>query len=142
MISKRKLIKAALILVLAIGIINFVASYFHWYWSIWWFDMPVHFLGGVFVGMLSIYLLYKKISVWKIGKQDLRILMMVLVGTFVFGFLWEIFEFFVQGSSNGNLANVVDSVSDICFDLAGGIFAFLMYVQNSDIVNYQNDTHV
>jgi hypothetical protein len=68
--------------------------------------------------------------------------MMVLVGTFVFGFLWEIFEFFVQGSSNGNLANVVDSVSDICFDLAGGIFAFLMYVQNSDIVNYQNDTHV
>ena len=73
MISKRKLIKEALILVLMIGVINVVASYFHWYWSIWWFDMPVHFMGGVFVAMLTIYILYKRIGVSMASKQNLKV---------------------------------------------------------------------
>jgi hypothetical protein len=142
MISKRKLIKEALILVLMIGVINVVASYFHWYWSIWWFDMPVHFMGGVFVAMLTIYILYKRIGVSMASKQNLKVLLIILAGTFVFGFLWEIFEFFVQGGLNGNLANVTDSVSDMCFDLAGGIFASIMYIQNDEVVANPNNTNV
>jgi hypothetical protein len=142
MISKRKLIKEALILVLIIGGINFIASYFHWYWSIWWFDMPVHFMGGVFVGMLTIYLFYRKIGILTTKGQSLKALFVILAGTFVFGFMWEIFEFFVQGSTNGNLANIVDSVSDICFDLAGGIFASLMYAQTNAMITNSNETYV
>ena len=104
--------------------------------------MPVHFMGGVFVAMLTIYILYKRIGVSMASKQNLKVLLIILAGTFVFGFLWEIFEFFVQGGLNGNLANVTDSVSDMCFDLAGGIFASIMYIQNDEVVANPNNTNV
>lgn len=92
--------------------------------------------------MLTIYLFYRKIGILTTKGQSLKALFVILAGTFVFGFMWEIFEFFVQGSTNGNLANIVDSVSDICFDLAGGIFASLMYAQTNAMITNSNETYV
>ena len=58
--NKEKLLKRMTLMVFFIFVINFLAMKFYWYSSLWWFDMPMHFLGGFFLGMLGIYILSLK----------------------------------------------------------------------------------
>ena len=37
----------------ALALINLPATFFYWYSLVWWFDMSMHFLGGVAVFYLS-----------------------------------------------------------------------------------------
>lgn len=46
------------IFVLVILIFQVVAEHFYWYWRIWWFDMPMHFAGGLWVGLSVLWFVF------------------------------------------------------------------------------------
>ncbi len=116
--DRKKLIKRLTYLILFIFVINFLANKLYWYSSIWWFDMPMHFLGGFWI--ISLYLFSsQKISI----KLIFKILLLVLI----VGIGWEIFEVLVNDIVSQNPFNALDTFSDIFFDLSGGAMATLYF---------------
>src|SRR3989338_4819915 len=83
------------VLVFFIAILHISATIFHFYWSIWWFDLPVHFLGGVWMSLASLWLLFFSGYVHLRAKKPLDFIMTALLITLSFGILWELFEYLV-----------------------------------------------
>lgn len=104
------------VLAITIFLLNLLAMEFHWYFSVWYFDIIMHFLGGFFVCLALIWL-------WKkdgISKKDSVLL---IVGVFLIGILWELFEIYINEFITGNNLDVPDTITDMIMDLIGGIFA-------------------
>jgi|SRR3989344_3070127 len=114
--TKEKIFQTSLWLVIAIFFLNTLAMKFHWYFSIWWFDMPMHFLGGVFIGLLSLAIFPR------------RPVLTAFLGVLAIGALWEIFEFSLDTFITYNPHNLLDTLSDIAFDLTGGLSAALYFL--------------
>jgi len=120
--DSKKLFKRLTILILFIFVINFFADKFYWYYSIWWFDMPMHFLGGFFVGLVLIWFLsYKNFS----PELSFDLFFKIFLGILLIGIGWEIFEILFNNIIAQNSFNILDTVSDICFDASGGLYAIL-----------------
>lgn len=122
-VDRKKLLLRVAFLICFIFLINALAIKFYWYYSIKWFDMPMHFLGGFWVGLAFLWFLNikstDKISVYKI-----------ILGVLFVGLCWEVFEFFVN---NLYLARYpfdkTDTIQDLFFDLFGG-FLSVIYFKN------------
>ena len=128
--NRKEILKRMAKLVFFIFILNFIAGKLSWYISIWYFDMPMHFLGGVFVGLLSIYLSkYIKLDFFNLNFK--KQLLYIFLFTLIVGVGWEIFEFIFNNVIGGQYFNTLDTISDICFDLAGGFFSFLYIVKKN-----------
>lgn len=93
---------------------------FYWYSSIWWFDMPMHFLGGFWVGLLFLLM-------FPLRNFSTKQIFEAIFGVLFIGILWEIFEIVVNDYTIQMPFNTLDTVSDICFDLAGSIFSVLYF---------------
>jgi hypothetical protein len=118
------------IILLVFGL-NILAHFFFWYNSIWWFDMLMHFLGGLFLAVLALTLFWNIVHREKLWLQFLFVILFVL---FV-GLVWEVYEFGVQGFLQvTGIADIPDSISDLVFDVLGGVFGFLLLRQK--VKNY------
>lgn len=122
--DRKKLFKHLLYLILLIFVINFVANKFYWYSSIWYFDMIMHFLGGLFLGLgLVWFLSYKNLFL----ELSWKLIFKIFFGVLLIGISWEIFEFLFNNIIAQNSFNTLDTISDIFFDLAGGVFAIIYF---------------
>lgn len=119
--TKEKIYKVSLWLVIGIFFLNALAMKYHWYFSLWWYDMPMHFLGGVFIGFLALVIFPK--------KPVLNAFLCVLI----IGILWEVFEFSLDTFITYNPHNYLDTLSDIAFDLAGGLSAVFYYLKRAKV---------
>lgn len=132
-IQKGILVKI-LVLIVGIFVINSLAMRFHWYSIVWWFDMPMHALGGMWVALASLFIYrYKHTTTEDIFRPKM-IFVIALISVLVIGVLWEFFEFGMEAVGTVDLANPIDSLSDICFDLAGGVVGALYFVSRYERV--------
>ena len=116
--DRKKLIKLLTYLIFFILVINFFGNKFYWYYSIWYFDIIMHFLGGFWIGLAFFYIFSpQNIS----GKLIFKILLLVLC----IGIGWEVYEILVNDILAQNPFNFLDTLSDIFFDLFGGLCAML-----------------
>jgi hypothetical protein len=97
-----------------------MAMKFHWYSLLWWFDMPMHYLGGVWLGLAIMYFFPPKES------SEISVIK-VIIGVLAFAVAWEIFEYIVDENISRNGFDLLDTMSDICFGLAGGFTATLYF---------------
>ncbi len=117
--SKKLLFKACL-LIFFIWLIHTLANAFYWYSAIWWFDIPMHIMGGMFLALTAGALFFKALLPLSFRERLVTILLFVLI----VGLSWELFEYFVQNFIKGDqLASLPDSVKDMMMDLFGGIVA-------------------
>ena len=107
-------------LIFFIFIANFLANKFYWYYTIWLFDMPMHFLGGFWLGLLFLYS-------YSIKEATLRTFFNLLFFIFFIGVGWEVFEAIVNKTTLRDSFNYLDTTSDILFDLSGGMCAIFYY---------------
>ncbi|MCC6323625.1 hypothetical protein IT400_02410 [Candidatus Nomurabacteria bacterium] len=118
--SRKNILSLLASSVIFLCIVNFIAIKGLWYYIFWYFDMPMHFIGGMTVLFLLVYIFYEKISqakkfpVWQL-----------LIAVFIIGFGWELYEQLVSVLISHNPQIYLDSASDLFFDLAGGIFGLL-----------------
>lgn len=116
---KKPLFKQTFSLLFIIGVSDFFANTLYLYWTVWWFDMFMHFTSGFCVGMASVliwqYFIDKNISF----KKSLLVSMLSIL---IIGLSWEIFEtyFGVTLISDG-VNYVTDTVSDLILDVCGAI---------------------
>ncbi len=121
--ATRKLLKHIVFLMFLMFVADYLAKVFYWYYSIWYFDVIMHFLGGFWVGLFFIYVFYRKEL--KLNSVPNIILCILAVGV-----LWEIFEFFVFNQIGSTAFDRLDTISDIFLDLSGGFFALLYFMKN------------
>ncbi len=121
-IDRQKLLKNIAYLIFAIFLMHFLATKFYWYFSISYLDMFMHFLGGFWIGLLYFYLFPL--------KENYRIsFFRILIFVLGVGIGWEVFEMFVNDVVARNSFDYLDTLSDLFFDLFGGLCAIL-YIRN------------
>ena len=127
--DRKRLLKRILYLIFFILVANFIADKFYWYFSIWYFDMIMHFLGGFWLGLAYLYFFPLKTLSFNFSQSIYKILVFV----FLVGLGWEVFELLFNNIIAQNPFNLLDTSSDIFFDLAGGVFAILYFLKTSMI---------
>jgi CDP-diglyceride synthetase len=129
-INKKKFFVSLSLLVFFIFILNTLAGKFYWYYSIWYFDMIMHFLGGLWLGLVFIWIFLIKKSLKTdqfFGLLDIRLIIQIILCVLIIGVSWEIFEIVFNNIIAGDTFNLLDTVSDVFCDLAGGTFAVLYF---------------
>ncbi|MFA5996973.1 MAG: hypothetical protein WC791_00630 [Candidatus Paceibacterota bacterium] len=105
-------------LLIVIAIANALAETHSWYWIYRWFDMPMHFAGGVWLGGMAIWYFY-----FRKGLEPHTLLPILTVSIFVafgIGLLWEVFEAVVSLFTVGYMNDILDTLGDLLFDILGG----------------------
>ncbi len=69
-------------------------------------------------------------------------LILVSIATvFFIGMSWEAFEYFVQWVTKGHgLATIIDSISDVFFDIAGGLVAVIYLLVHVSFTEKEKNT--
>jgi hypothetical protein len=124
-----------LALIVLIFALNTVANTYAWYFTYIHFDKLMHFLGGVFIGSSALYLYF--LSTYIVPRHTSFIAAcFIATGTLALvGIFWEFFEYALYaGISKDTLTaqlylkqGLPNTLSDLCFDLLGSIFATLLF---------------
>lgn len=109
---------------LVIAVLHHSAFLYYWYWLYWWFDIVVHFLGGFFIGLSTMWLLRYVVDGTFVTKSREWLLTICAVAV-VAGF-WEMFELYGGISNAVEPGFVFDTILDICVGLLGGCIAWLL----------------
>lgn len=115
------------LLLYVILILHLLALYFFWYWTFWWFDIVMHTLGGMWVAGQAwwgyTYWRYRK----AVSKEvaPVNVYWVSLVSVLVIGVLWEIFELSLDVYIIFKQNDILDTITDIGADIAGGLIAAL-----------------
>lgn len=123
--QKKHLITRSAWLIVIIFALNYGAMLFFWYSTIWWFDMPMHFLGGFWLGLTALWIYFYARKTPRVGVTAMKTLLLGLSFVLIVGVGWEIFEIGVDRFITLMPFNRLDTASDIFFDLAGGSVAVL-----------------
>lgn len=124
MTIQKKAVTMSVIIIWCILLLQGAASLWSLYWVLPWFDMLMHFLGGAWLALTFFALISKKIEF--VVTHTFLMFVVMIGGTLFFGFLWEVMEFFIDLVLGTNFfqPDLPDTMSDLTFDLLGGLVAF------------------
>lgn len=119
-----KLFVRAFILLVIIGILNYIAAVLYLHWTVWWYDVMLHFLSGFCASLAFMHFYF---YFFKSNKQNkLKAIHLTFFFVFAVGILWEIFEVWNGDTSFfDGIYYVRDTISDLIIDLCGGFFGTL-----------------
>ena len=110
-------------------VLHGVAQAFFLYWEYRWLDIPMHFLGGMWVALLALYgVFYTRTGKRYVLPVTNNVLLIMLGGTLLFGIAWEVYELFFKFLGWGWFPEsyVADTVLDVVMDMCGGVTAWLL----------------
>jgi len=104
--------------------VHLTAVFYSLYWNIRWIDIPIHFSGGVLIGLMFLWLVDMYPRQFRLpGNFWARALLIVSFGA-LWGVIWEFTEFTYDLTVIGyglKLAQqgVADTMGDLFFDIVG-----------------------
>lgn len=140
--------KLLLFIIILLGIIaaaHATAFYYFLYWRLWWLDIVIHFLGGVWLGSVMAWILFFSKFSQKISALPCFLLFIIVGVSVLGGVFWEFSEFlcdyFFVGENSSFLlqTGVADTMSDLFFDALGGFavgFASIKFLSKEN-KNYE-----
>jgi len=125
-----RVLKVLFFLVWIIAILNAAAEYWYWYWRVLWFDIPMHFIGGVWLGLAGIWL-WRHTRYLEGIRNRIQVpnIVIVLVAGIVIGCAWESYEFIVWKYSGKGFPDeyVADLQLDLIMDTLGAVASLAVY---------------
>ena len=112
------LLFAAFATALLVAVLHITALRYLLYFYFYWFDIPVHFLGGVFIALATAWV------VLRLGYR-ISIPLCILTALYV-GILWEVFEYTFNIPQTYWISYPFDTVKDIVMDTVGGAIGGLL----------------
>jgi|TARA_Y100000310_G_scaffold345866_1_gene471915 hypothetical protein len=77
-----------------VALAHHVANIFYLYWTLPWIDLPIHMLGGVWVGLTSLWFFY--FSPYKQGTLNKKsVFITAFVAILIVSVSWEVFEILI-----------------------------------------------
>jgi hypothetical protein len=124
---------------LLIAYLQHIALSQYLYWRLWWFDIPMHLLGGVFIGL---GFLYAQRRLWKQSAIHTgRIVFYTLVCVVGVGLLWKLFEL-TTGMYDPDLFSTSALMYDVLNDVLGGLCGLVWYWLMNGFTNSDEITTV
>jgi hypothetical protein len=110
----------ALFLALSVFLLNLGGGYFSWYSGLWWYDMLMHFSGGLMIGTAALLFAFSlKFPIFGTpDKPHYRRIILAIVLALIF---WEGIEFSLS-TVGGDEFHALDSLSDMLLGSAGALF--------------------
>lgn len=114
-------------LLAAIAIVHAVATRYSWYWIYTWIDIPMHFIGGVWVALFFFWIFKKRNDVHLETIPGWLSAAIVVGFVLLLGVLWEFFEFSFdilvaqKGLAAFAQQGITDTLGDLAMDLVGGV---------------------
>ncbi|MFH0846044.1 MAG: hypothetical protein V1851_01440 [Patescibacteria group bacterium] len=124
MLDKKRFSIVLMVLIYVILIMDILAFRFFLYWRFWWFDIVMHFLGGIWIMLVSYYIFYLSDYaeyVRHLSKKYSPFILSLSSIAFV-GIFWELFELTTKVSIQSNY--VLDTSLDLFMDMSGWIVAY------------------
>lgn len=123
MTMDRKVLVAAVVVIWTIMMLQIAASIWYLYWVLPWYDVLMHFLGGLWLGLMVFALAHR--SVPHLLQHRVVMVLAIISGALLVGFLWELMEFFIDIllGTNTFQPNLPDTMADLGFDILGSLVA-------------------
>lgn len=102
-----------------LAVVHIAATEFFFYWRYLWFDIPVHFLGGVCVALGISVLPFFRVHWFERFRKPLPYILLTLA----VGVIWEVFEVF-SGVVVIDETFIPDTVLDLTMDALGGYVGY------------------
>jgi len=109
--------------IVLIAALQFFALEFSWYRLFWWFSVMMHFLGGLWIALASVWVVFYSGLVKNINCTTGKLFVIAIGAAIVVGVGWEIFEL-LSGAFITEKA-FPDTTYDLFADLAGALTVFL-----------------
>lgn len=108
---------------------NSAAYYWHLYFYYPWLDVPMHFVGGLWITLYLLSWYYTASRTKKKERAPLFVLTYALAVTLVIGVLWEVFEFSVDTIIEFSQHNPGDTLLDLVMDAIGALFGAYVFLR-------------
>ncbi len=108
-------------LIVAIAVVNALAVQHSWYWTMRWFDMPMHFAGGLWLAGMAIWFRFYSGRFQVVSKSFFSFVVWGVGAALVVGFAWEVYEGVVALLTKGYINAMSDTYADLGFDILGGL---------------------
>lgn len=116
------------ITIAVIATLHFSALQFYLYWRFWWFDILTHFLGGLWISISFLWLFFQFGFTNIIKNHKNYNLAVAFLASLLVGLMWEAFEYYFGIVATDAANYVVDTMTDISFDLIGGFVAYCVFL--------------
>lgn len=116
--NARRILLAQFLAAFFLAVLTWIAVRHFLYWRIWWFDIPMHVLGGVWAGLCAAWLLARRGHAFS--------LVWCLSFAFAVGVAWEIFEYSEGIATSRYLSYPMDTAKDLAMDLFGAAAGYLL----------------
>jgi hypothetical protein len=133
MIYHKKLFREIFSLSIIIAGLHYYATINSLYWSIGWFDILMHFLGGLLMGLIAIFIFFISEKIDFPRNSRIVIFSVVMGFVLIVGLTWELWELFAGLSDVIN--DLGDTILDLIMDIIGGVIAYLLTVKKIWIKN-------
>ena len=119
-----KYFKPSIIVMLLVVGLHWVASLEGLYWSIDWYDILMHFLGGLWT---ALFMLWAVSTQYGTKLKWLKSIIGTLSFVFIVGVLWEVHEIVLGFTDFSDYGYWFDTRLDLVMDMLGAICAVLVY---------------
>jgi hypothetical protein len=129
-IFKKQFLKELLISSIVVCVLHLLALQYFLYWTIDWYDILTHYLGGVTMGFLATYIFFTSKYIkplYSIRDHKWTVFLTISFFTLSVGLTWELWELFVGFSDV--LEDRVDTIIDLIMDMLGA-FSVFIYVKD------------
>ena len=118
---KKNIFALIFFLILLIAVLNGIGNKFFLYWKFWWFDIVVHFLGGLWVGLSVLWFCYFSGYLKNLRKDAPFVILLSFLSVLAVGLGWEIFEFVIEVDFSDKY--ISDTSLDLIMDILGSLIA-------------------
>ena len=109
---------------LLLTVLHHCALEYLWYCEYWWFDIPMHFMGGFLGGILAVWAYCRVPYVGKFLYKFVSPSAVVVLLVFFVTLLWEVFEVWA-GISIHEPRYLFDTTKDMMVGMLGGTVSLL-----------------
>jgi hypothetical protein len=122
------------------AVLHYLALVNFLYWNVSWFDILMHFLGGVTMGFLALFVFFTSNYLPGFAKfkyNKLVVFYIVISFTMVIGLGWELWEIFYDMTDI--MMDKADSILDLIMDFIGAlvVVGFDFKQRKSDFITKQ-----
>lgn len=117
-------------IIVALGVINAFALYYHLYFYLWWLDIPMHFFGGLWIGLFTLTWYYRSSFRKQRDTSTLFVVALAVATTMTIGLAWELFELSAQTFiERSDVHDLSDTLADLTNDLIGALVATGIFIR-------------
>jgi len=115
-------------------VVMLVVVAFHWlgslqdfYSTVYWYDFPMHFMGGAWVALCTLWIISTSQGSFLKKFLSIRNLMLFV---FVFGIAWEFLEIALRFTSIHDAGYLWDTTHDLIMDVLGAGVVSWVYTKS------------